>query len=94
MKINSVILKRAEEYLQGLSTEQKAKSEHEAYANALEAAAEIGYGEPFDQEQVKMNALLKSQKSGRIACMAIWSFYHDFKMAEAVGRTKTSNYKS
>lgn len=79
----SPIIHRVEQYLLNLENNLKSKCETSATQHALSAAKELGYGEPFDQEQAQMNALIRENLAGETAARAIWSFYHDFKMARA-----------
>lgn len=43
----------------------------------------LGYGPPFDREQKQLNSLLMDAGADEMMCVAIWGYYHDFKMIQA-----------
>ncbi len=84
MGYTSPIILRVEQYLLTLEDDLKSNCETAAMQQALQAAKELGYGVPFDQEQVQLNSLIREHMAGEIPARAIWSFYHDYKMARAL----------
>ncbi len=84
MDFTSLITYRVELYLFQLTRDLKAQDEAEAEQCAVTAAAELGYGRPYDKEQACIHYLLIHHRASMTAARAVWSFYCDFKTVEII----------
>lgn len=84
MDFSSLITHRVELYLFQLTGNLKSRNEADAEQCAVTAAAELGYGRPYDEEQACIHFLLIHHRANITAARAVWSFYCDFKAVETI----------
>lgn len=83
MTYTSDITKMVQEFLQTLPSGLTVESQEDSQVAILKAAAEFGFGAPFDREQKAINAMLLDKCANVIVCRVAWGFYYDSKLIEA-----------
>lgn len=84
MDFSSLITHRVELYLFQLTHDLKSGDQAEAEQCAVTAAAELGYGRPYDSEQACIHFLLIHHQANMTAARTVWSFYCDYKTVEII----------
>ena len=84
MDFSSLITHRVELYLFQLPHDLKTADVDTAEQSAVTAAAELGYGRPYDSEQACIHYLLIHHRANMTAARAVWSYYCDFKTVEII----------
>ncbi|MGB0906430.1 MAG: hypothetical protein ACPGVT_02970 [Maricaulaceae bacterium] len=85
---NIDVLEHLKEWLETMSGDMRSESNEATQLAISRAASQLGYGEPYDREQKRLNDLLVSHRANGLGCLSVWSAYHDYKIAQAHGKMK------
>lgn len=80
--VDSDVIEYLKSWLGSLDETMRTKSADATRLAIRKAASHLGYDEPFDREQKRLNTLLVSHGANELGCLSVWSAYHDYKMAQ------------
>ena len=80
---NSPLLKHVQSWFETITCEYIAGSSAEAEKALQETLSLMGYGPPFDREQKCLNNFLLYKRANNLACLSVWGYYYDYKIASA-----------
>jgi len=80
---NSSLLDNVQKWLEPLNEHYRADSKAEAESALQDSLKIVGFGAPFDREQRHLNNLLVFNGANKLACLTVWAYYYDYKIATA-----------
>lgn len=80
---SSSLLRNIQSWLDPLTDVYRADSAAESEIALQETHEIMGYKPPFDREQKCLNNLLTFKCANKLACLTVWAYYYDYKIANA-----------